>query len=64
MFRDELMTGSVRAQANRLKEIVSQIENDDRWKEHSSYYASEIHDVERNLRKIRRTDLEPICSVV
>ena len=58
MFDDELTIGCVRAQANRLKEIVSQIENDEKWKEHALYYAKEIHDVEKDLRSIRKTDFE------
>ena len=64
MFGDELMIGSVRAQASRLKDILSQIENDDKWKDHSSYYAKEMQEIEKNLRKIRKNDIEPIyrCS--
>ena len=60
MFGDELTIGSVRAQANRLKEILSQIENDEKWQDHSSYYAKEMYDIERNLRRIRKTDFELI----
>ena len=60
MFEDELIIGSVRAQANRLKEILPQIENDEKWKDHGSYYASQVHDIERNLRKIRKADFELI----
>lgn len=60
MFGDELIIGSVRAQANRLKEILSQIEDDEKWKDRSSYYAKEMHDIERNLRRIRKVDFEPI----
>ena len=60
MFGDELTIGSVRAQVSRLKEILSQIEDDEKWKDHSSYYAGEIHDVERNLRRIRKADFELI----
>ena len=60
MFEDELTVGSVRAQANRLKDILSQIENDERWKDHSSYYAREMYDIEKNLRKIRKTDFKLI----
>lgn len=60
VFGDELIIGSVRAQANRLKDILSQIENDEKWKDHSLYYAKEMHDIERNLRKIRKVDFEPI----
>ncbi|MFA6078245.1 MAG: hypothetical protein WC779_00655 [Candidatus Omnitrophota bacterium] len=59
MFEDELIIGSVRAQTDRLKEILSQIENDERWKENRLYYAKEMHDIERNLRRIRKADLEP-----
>ena len=62
MFKDELIIGSVRAQTDRLKEVLSQIENDERWREHRSYYAKEVHDIERNLRRIRKADLEPINS--
>jgi hypothetical protein len=46
LFGDELMIGSVRAQASRLKDILSQIENDDKWKDHSSYYAKEMQEIE------------------
>lgn len=60
MFGDELIIGSVRAQANHLKEILSQIENDERWQDHSLYYAKEMHDIEKNLRRIRKTDFELI----
>lgn len=60
MFGDELIIGSVRAQADRLKDILSQIETDERWKDYSSYYAKEMHDIERNLRRIRKIDFEPI----
>ncbi|MFA4981030.1 MAG: hypothetical protein WC592_00995 [Candidatus Omnitrophota bacterium] len=60
MFEEELIIGGVRAQVNRLKDILSQIENDEKWKDHSSYYAKEMHDIERNLRRIRKTDFEPI----
>lgn len=60
MFGDELIIGSVRVQTEHLKQILAQIEDDQRWKEHSLYYAKEMYDVEKNLRKIRKFDLEPI----
>ena len=60
MFGDELMIGSVRAQVNHLKAILDQIETDERWKDHSMYYAKEICDVEKCLKRIRKADLEPI----
>jgi hypothetical protein len=56
VFGDELIIGSVRAQVSHLKEILSQIEDDERWKDHGLYYASRIHDIEKNLRKIRKAD--------
>ena len=64
MFGNELMIGSVRAQVNRLKEILSQIEIDGRCEDHRSYYAKELHDVEKNLRRIRKEDFELLnrCS--
>lgn len=64
MFGDELIIGSVRAQAVRLKEILSQIEEDQKWKEHIQHYAQEIYYIERNLRKIRKTGFEHMhrCS--
>ena len=58
MFGNELTIGSIRAQSNRLKEILSQLENDEHWNENNSYYAKEIHDVERHLRMIRKVDFE------
>jgi len=58
VFGDELIIGSVRAQTDRLRGILSQIENDEKWKDHSSYYAKEMHDIERNLRRIRKVDFE------
>ncbi|MBN1870950.1 MAG: hypothetical protein JW800_00090 [Candidatus Omnitrophica bacterium] len=63
MSEDELIIGSVRAQANRLKEVLSHMEIDQKWKDHSSYYAKEMHDIERNLRKIRKGDFEPINMI-
>lgn len=60
MFGDELIIGSIRAQSNRLKEILSQMETDGQWKDHGLYYAEEMHDIERNLRRIRKMDFELI----
>ena len=58
MFGNELTIGSIRAQSSRLKEILAQLENDERWGENSDYYAAEIRDVERHLRMIRKIDFE------
>ena len=58
MFGNELTIGSIRAQSNRLKEILTQLESDERWHENSNYYAAEIHDVERHLKMIRKIDFE------
>ena len=58
MFGNELTIGSIRAQSNRLKEILSQLENDEHWPENNNYYAAELHDVERHLRTIRKIDFE------
>lgn len=60
MFGDELIIGSVRAQVNHLRSILDQIETDERWKNHSWYYAKEIYAIEKNLRKIRKADFEPV----
>lgn len=58
MFGDEIVIASVRAQASRLKDILSQIEEDQRWKENHRFYARQIEGVERTLRKIRKHDFE------
>ena len=60
MFGDELVIGSIRAQSNRLEVILDQMETDELWKKNSSYYAREIREIERRLRKIRRIDIEQI----
>ena len=60
LFQEEIIIGSVKAQANRLKEVVSQMEIDGLCEDHSSYYAKEIRDIEQSLRKIRKTDFETI----
>ena len=60
MFGDELIIGSVRAQTDHLRQILAQLEDDQQWKAHSLYYAKEMYDVEKNLRKIRKFDFEPI----
>ena len=64
LFGDELIIGSVRAQANRLKEILCQMEADERWQEQRSYYAGQMREIENNLRRIRKADFEHInkCS--
>ena len=58
VFGEELMIGSVRTQVNRLNEMLTQLELDGQWKNHSLYYAREIRDVERRLRAIRKADFE------
>lgn len=64
MFGNELIIGSVRAQTNRLKEILGQMEADERWTEQRSYYAGQMREIENNLRRIRKADFEHInkCS--
>lgn len=57
MTGDEIAIGSVRAQVNRLMDVLLQMELDLRWKEHSAHYASRIQDVEKSLKKIRKMDL-------
>lgn len=59
MFGNELLIGSIRAQTNHLTQILNQIEEDDRWKDNVIYYVNEIRDVEKHLRKIRKTDFMP-----
>ena len=59
-FKEEMIIGSVKAQTNRLTEVVSQMEIDGLCEDHSSYYAKEIRDIEQNLRRIRKMDFEPI----
>jgi hypothetical protein len=58
MLSDELTIGSIRAQAERLKHIINQLESDGRWKENGIYYAKEIHNIEKTLRMIRKKDFE------
>jgi len=60
LFGNELIIGSVRAQANRLKDILCQMEADDRWTEDRSYYAIQMREIEKNLRWIRKSDFEHI----
>ena len=62
MFGDELTIGSFRNQVNRLKEILSEMESDERWREQRLYYAGQMREIEHNLRKIRKADFEPINS--
>jgi hypothetical protein len=60
VFDEELVIGSVKAQVNRLSEMSSRLELDGRWKDHSLYYASEMRDIEKRLRMIRKVDFENI----
>ena len=62
MFGDELIIGSIRAQANRIRQVVDQIEADENWKAHCAYYVNEMHEVEKSLRRIRKIDLELVYS--
>lgn len=60
MFGNELTIGSIRAQSEHLKRIISQLESDGKWENNSPYYAKEMHDVEKALRMIRKKDFESI----
>ena len=62
MFGDEIVIASVRAQANRLKDVLGQIERDDKWRENHRFYAREIQHIERTLKKIRKHDFELLTS--
>ena len=54
MFGNELIIGSMRAQSEHLKRILSHLEADEQWKANSTYYAKEISEVEKCLRMIRK----------
>ena len=58
MFGNELTIGSIRAQSEHLKRILSQLESDEHWCKNSAYYSKEMHDVEKHLRMIRKKDFE------
>ena len=58
MFGSELTIGSVRAQSEHLKRILSQLETDEHWLKNASYYSKEIHEIEKRLRMIRKKDFE------
>ncbi|MCM8760570.1 MAG: hypothetical protein NC938_05355 [Candidatus Omnitrophica bacterium] len=60
LFADELIIGSVRAQADHLKAILCQMETDERWKEQRAYYASQMREIENKLKKIRKAAFEHI----
>lgn len=60
MFDDEIIIGSIRAQSDRLESILDQMERDELWKRNSSFYAIQIQEIERRLRRIRRNDIEPL----
>jgi hypothetical protein len=62
MFVNEVVIGSIKAQANRLNSLVGQLEIDNRWKDQRSYYASEIYMVEKSLRDIRKLEFEHIYN--
>jgi hypothetical protein len=59
-LNDEAVLSSIRAQAGLLDKLLKQMEEDERWKKNAAYYAREIQEVERHLRRIRRSDLEVI----
>lgn len=62
MFGNELLIGSIRAQRDRLKSILHEIEDDAHWRERGLYYARELREIEKGLRRIRKADFEPIYS--
>ena len=64
MFEDELLIGSIRAQSNRLRDLLSQLENDGSWRNNPTFYADEMKRIEKCLRMIRKSDLESIYECV
>lgn len=58
MFGDDLVIGGIRAQTNHLKDILNQIENDERWKHNRIFYSQRLKEIEKALRKIRKQDFE------
>jgi hypothetical protein len=56
LFKEDAIIWSVKTQVNRLEEVMSQMEIDERLEEHSPYYLREIRQIERDLKKIRKMD--------
>lgn len=61
MFGDDLIISGVRAQTDRLKDILSQMESDEKWKHNRIFYSHRLKEIEKALRKIRKQDFEPVC---
>jgi len=60
MYIDDLVVRSVKAEISHLKRMIDQIEVDMQWRENSEYYAKEIRNVEKSLRKVRKAEFEPM----
>ncbi len=58
MFGDDLVISGVRAQMDRLKDILSQLETDRMWKRNRIFYSRSLKEIEKALRKIRKQDFE------
>ena len=54
MGNHDPIIGGIRTQANQLRELLTQIESDLQWRENSGFYAQQLHEVEWNLRKLRK----------
>lgn len=62
MFSDDLVIGGIKAQSNRLKDLLEQIEGDEKWKTHQDFYFLRLKDIEKALRKIRKQDFNCIAA--
>jgi hypothetical protein len=62
VFGDDLIISGIRSQTSRLKDILSQMENDEKWKDNRNFYSQRLKDIEKTLRKIRKQDFELIAT--
>lgn len=62
MFGDDLVISGIRAQTNRLQDVLSQIENDEKWEENHLFYSQKLKDIEKTLGKIRKRDFGRVTT--
>lgn len=58
MFGDDVVIGSLRAQSERLRALIDQMEKDEKRRDNGPYYAREMHEIEKCLKMIRKGEIE------
>ncbi len=60
MTENDILISGIRAQQERLSSLLGSLESDTLWEFNKDYYGKALNDIEKSLKEIRESNLEPV----